>query len=60
MVSIVFPDRSCQIIKKTHVEKVIQEWQKEHTSGFGQSAFFAIKEVINLDGACSEVELIKV
>ena len=60
MVSIVFPDRTCHIIKKANVEKVIEEWQKEHTSGFGHSAFFAIKEVIKFDGACNEVELIKV
>ena len=60
MVSIVFPDRTCHIIRKNNVGKVIEEWQKEHTSDFGHSAFFAIQEVIKLDGACNEVELIRV
>jgi hypothetical protein len=60
MVSIVFPDRTCLFIRKTNVRKVIEEWQKEHTSGFGHNAFFAIKEVIKFDGVCNEVEIIKV
>ena len=60
MVSIVFPDRSCRFIRKTDVEKMIQEWQKKHAGGCGRRAFCAIQEVNKLDGTCNEIEFIEV